>query len=248
MWWDTNKNGVRDPSELGIPGATVQLRNSGGLVLQTTTDENGNYLFTNVDPGTYYVDVTTPPPSSTPSPAAPDPTAPFTVSAGEQYLDADIGFVPTQPATIGGTVWNDTTPNGVLAGEPGIPGVTVDLLNPAGFIIATTTTDTNGNYTFTVPPGSYRVQVSDTHNVLDDFAGGPLGPNPGQDNNNQAQPYSVSVLANQTNTTADFGYVQSETPAGVIGNQVWFEADHDGIYEPLNGEVGVAGVTVQLLR
>ena len=55
VWWDTNQNGVRDPSELGIPGATVQLKNSGGTVIQTTTtDENGNYLFNNVTPGAYY--------------------------------------------------------------------------------------------------------------------------------------------------------------------------------------------------
>ena len=249
VWWDNNQNGVRDPSELGIPNTPVALvRVSDGVTIaNTTTDENGNYLFTNVNPGTYRVDVTTPPPSSTPSAAAPDPTAPFTVVANQQYLDADIGFVPTQPATIGGTVWNDTTPNGVLAGEPGIPGVTVDLLTPAGVIIATTTTDTNGNYTFIVPPGSYLVQVSDTHNVLDDFTDGPLGPNPGQDNNNQAQPYPITIGGGDSNTTADFGYVQNETPAGVIGNQVWFETDRDGIYEPLSGEVGVAGVTVELL-
>ena len=145
-------------------------------------------------------------------------------------------------------MWNDTTPNGVLAGEPGIPGVTVNLLNPAGVIIATTTTDTNGNYTFIVPPGSYLVQVSDTHNVLDDFTDAPLGPNPGTDNNNQTQPYPITIAGGNSNTTADFGYVQNQTPAGVIGNQVWVETDRDGIYEPLSGEIGVAGVTVQLLE
>ena len=133
----------------------------------------------------------------------------------------------------------------MLAGEPGIPGVTVDLLNPQGVIIATTTTDASGNYTFTVPPGSYLVQVSDTHNVLDDFTDAPLGPSQGADNNNQAQPYTITI-ASGSNTTADFGYVQNQTPAGVIGNQVWFETDHDGIYEPLNGEIGVAGVVVRL--
>ena len=36
------------------------------------------------------------------------------------------------------------------------------------------------------------------------------------------------------------------TPAGVIGNQVWYETDHDGLYEPQNGEIGVAGVVVRL--
>jgi uncharacterized repeat protein (TIGR01451 family) len=49
------------------------------------------------------------------------------------------------------------------------------------------------------------------------------------------------------NTKGDFGYYRNvTTPAGVIGNQVWYETDHDGLYEPQNGEVGVAGVVVQL--
>jgi len=254
VWWDNNQNGVRDPGELGIPGVTVQLKNSAGTVISTTvTDQNGNYLFTDVAPGTYYVEAVTPP--GNPDPAAPNPTAPFTVSAGQQYLDADIGRVPANPATIGGTVWNDLNDNGILnPGEPGIPGVTVNLLDPTtGNIIATTTTDTNGNYTFTVPAGSYLVQVSDTHNVLDDFTLGPLGPTPGADNNSQAQPYLVTVGPGETNTTADFGYeaggpTDQGEPFGVIGNQVWVETDGDGIYEPLNGEVGIAGVTVELLN
>ena len=254
VWWDTNQNGTRDPGEAGIPGATVVLRDpAGGQVALTTTDQNGNYLFTNVNPGMYYVDVTTPPANSTPSPAAPDPTAVFPVSAGEQYLDADIGFVPTAgTATVGGTVWNDTgTPpngqNGVLdSGEPGLPGVTVRLLDTSGNVIATTTTDTSGNYSFVVPAGNYLVEVTDTHNVLDDYTDSPLG-NQTADQTNKAQPYPITATVGTPNMKGDFGYYQSvTTPAGVIGNQVWYETDHDGLYEPQNGEVGVAGVVVRL--
>ena len=93
----------------------------------------------------------------------------------------------------------------------------------------------------------YFVLVSDTHNVLDDFADSPLG-NQTLDSTNKAQPYSVTVAANGINTKADFGYFQDQPRAGIIGNQVWVETDYDGVYEPLNGEVGVAGVTLQLLN
>ena len=38
------------------------------------------------------------------------------------------------------------------------------------------------------------MQVSDTHDVLDELhGGGPLGPTPGADNNSQGQPYLVTV-------------------------------------------------------
>ena len=67
------------------------------------------------------------------------------------------------------------------------------------------------------------------------------------DSTNKLQPYPVTVGNGETNTKGDFGYYRNvTTPAGVIGNQVWYETDHDGLYEPQNGEIGVAGVVVRL--
>src|SRR5207245_12516 len=51
--------------------------------------------------------------------------------------------------------------NGVLnTGEPGLPNWTIDLIDPAtGNVLQTTTTDSNGNYTFAnLSPGTYRVR------------------------------------------------------------------------------------------
>jgi SdrD B-like domain len=55
---------------------------------------------------------------------------------------ADIDFVNAQTtASIGDFVWDDLNANGVRdAGEPGIDGVTANLLNSVGAKIATTTT------------------------------------------------------------------------------------------------------------
>ncbi|MCL4394698.1 MAG: carboxypeptidase regulatory-like domain-containing protein, partial [Chloroflexi bacterium] len=62
--------------------------------------------------------------------------------------------------SIGDFVWNDLNGNGVQdAGEPGVGGVTVNLLNASGQVIATTTTDSNGKYEFTnLAAGTYAVQ------------------------------------------------------------------------------------------
>jgi len=69
IWWDTNKNGVQDTGELGVEGVTVELFRvdtadapigSGVLVDDTLTDANGNYLFTGLDGGFYYVKFTLP--------------------------------------------------------------------------------------------------------------------------------------------------------------------------------------------
>ena len=270
VWWDSNQNGVLDPGEAGIPGVTVNLvRVSDGAIISTTvTNVNGNYLFTNVVPGTYYVDAVAPPGGA--DPAAPDPTAPFTVGPGDQFLNADIGRVPAQTAVISGTLFEDINLSGTYSSttEPGLPGVSVDLIrdtnndsvwDPDGAdnlpgtaddepIIATTTTDSTGTYTFTVPGGNYLALPSDTTNTLADYTVGPLGPTPGADNNSQQQPYPVKLPAGGVNPTGDFGYVKNDPLLGKLGNQVWVETDRDGVFEPASGENGVEGVTIRMVN
>ncbi len=257
VWYDGDGDGIQDPGEPGIPGIQVCATPTAGAPICATTDANGKYLIT-VPPGTYTVAPTNPPAGYTVT----TPTSQtVTVVAGQQYLDADFGYDSnTALGTIGNQVWHDTTKNGTFAaGEPGIPGVSVGLIRDTNNngtwdtgepIIATTTTDTNGQYQFNgVPAGNYLVRISDTQNALDDYEpttviGGTA------DNTNKAIPYRIQNFpAGGNNQTADFGYVLRSVPnAGVIGNQVWYEIDVDGIYEPGEGEVGIAGVTMELLN
>lgn len=72
---ELNCNGIQDDvgsdGELGIPGVTVILKNAAGDVLATTeTNQHGNYFFTELCAGTYYVfvDETTLPDDYTPAP------------------------------------------------------------------------------------------------------------------------------------------------------------------------------------
>lgn len=49
VWFDTNADGLQDDSEgPAIPGVTVTLEVPGGPSQVTTTDAQGNYLFTDV--------------------------------------------------------------------------------------------------------------------------------------------------------------------------------------------------------
>ncbi|MDD5391314.1 MAG: SdrD B-like domain-containing protein, partial [Gallionellaceae bacterium] len=60
IWEDKNANGQQDVGETGIAGVTVQLKDAGGNVVQTTvTGANGGYGF-DVLPGTYSVQVVAP--------------------------------------------------------------------------------------------------------------------------------------------------------------------------------------------
>ncbi len=52
---DENANGRIDPNEKPIPGVTIRLAGDTGVTTQTTTDQNGEYIFSGVIPGTYRV-------------------------------------------------------------------------------------------------------------------------------------------------------------------------------------------------
>ena len=59
VWLDTNNNGLADVGESGIAGVTVRLIASNGstVLATTTTNGSGNYLFTGLTAGSYFVEV-----------------------------------------------------------------------------------------------------------------------------------------------------------------------------------------------
>ncbi len=262
VFYDANGDGVQQPSELGIPGVQVCANpTGGGFSICSTTDDNGHYRIV-VPAGSYDVAPTNPPAgysATTPSPQ------PVTVAAGEQYLDADFGYDSASLlGSIGNLIFRDVVVDGVFSGGSDEPlgGVDVCLIadsNGDGVwqggepIVATTVSagalSGSGNYLFPgVPAGDYLVNVCDTNGVLFDYTQAPLG-TPGADNHNQADPYAVELSSGENELTADFGFVQAEGPStGLIGNQVWIDADGDGVFDPNAGDVGQPGVTVDLYR
>src|SRR5581483_3685066 len=123
------------------------------VVATATTSGDGNYTFGNLNPGNYRVTVVASslPAGTTPTydldgVATPSTTA-VSLAAGQSRTDVDFGY--KYAGSVGDRVWLDTNGNGIQdAGETGINGVTVQLLNSSGTVIATTTTAGDGNYTF----------------------------------------------------------------------------------------------------
>jgi uncharacterized repeat protein (TIGR01451 family) len=231
IFHDVNSNAIQDAGDQGLEGVAVRIFDSiGNLIDAVFTDENGQYLFTGLDPsGTYTVIVET---SSLPNGGVgwnnnidPDGTLDAQTVVNLSLvpsgidLDQDFGFIGAQSNTIEGTVWSDNDGNGLLtdgtgAGPDetpnGLENVTVELKDSDGNIVATTTTDANGDYSFTgLPDATYTVSVTDKFNELANLSHTD-GPNAGDnsiDNNSQDDTgYDVSVAGGNTNSTADFGY------------------------------------------
>ncbi len=176
---DANGDGIQNVNELGIAGVTVVLTFPNGSTISTITDQNGNYTFANLAPGTYTVAFTTPV-GYTPTTANagtndnldsdPVGSSPVTVvlTAGQINTSVDAGFY--QLVNLGNTVWYDQNNNGIKdATEIGIPAVTVNLYADAnndniadGAAVAPATiTDANGLYNFVnLAPGNYIVAVT----------------------------------------------------------------------------------------
>ena len=267
VWLDTNGDGIQDAGEPGISNVLVTLYNSvGSPVRSTYTDVNGNYLFTDVTPGTYSVGVSLPPAfvfspntgaisGTTNSDIVPATgrTVTFTVNAGDQITYVDAGLKQQQSAngSVGDYVWNDINKNGIQdAGEPGIAGVTVRLVNATtNAIIATTTTDAAGNYIFNdVPAGNYLVDFvtpagyTTTTKLNSNVAASGTDSDVDPATSRTA---TFTLAAGQRITTVDAGYWLTTAPGtGKIGDRVWLDANQNGIQDA--GEANVQGVTVTL--
>jgi len=188
VWYDDDGDGIQDPGESGVEGVTVELFESDGTPatdvngnpMTTTTDPNGNYAFTDLLPGDYYV-LFTPPAGYEFSPqdagnddsedSDADPvtgqTEITTLTSGENDTTWHAGIY--QPVTVGDRVWYDDDKDGIQdvpADEPGVENVTARIFNSdgtpvtdsAGNPVGPEVTDSNGNYLFEeLPPGDYYV-------------------------------------------------------------------------------------------
>jgi hypothetical protein len=265
-----NGDGIFDPvTESGFGNVSVDLILDDGdgvwevgepIIASVDTGPNGRYSFTGVPAGSYLVRVSDTwnvlekyEPTIVPAAGAGDrnKAQPYAVAlaANEDDLTADFGYVRgggdgqgDPVGQIGDLVWHDIDGDGLRdPGEPGIAGVTVELLQGA-LSLGELTTNGAGNYVFRdLPAGSYTVRVTDDFGVLTTYIVTRLG-TPGANDNNQQQPYGVTLATDEdVNLTADFGYVQPVT----VGDFAWVDADNDGNYDV--GELPLSDVVISIL-
>jgi hypothetical protein len=168
------------------------------------------------------------------------------------YTTTDEAGIESNPATVtmpflgemhlGDTVWMDDNGNGIQdAGEKGVAGIKVELLDENGTVIDTATTDSDGHYGFVIKePGKYKVRFDDGYYYTKKSSSST------EDND--------SNIHGQNNTTGNiemnWGDNNMTIDAGItstahIGDYFWIDKNKDGIQDP--SEKGVARAKVELL-
>lgn len=252
VWDDTNANGLQDAGEAGIFGVPVELYDADGQLLQTTsTDENGNYCFTDLKPGSYSLKFLAPAglkfspkdagDNLLDSDTAEDgQTGPIFLLSGQNDPSWDAGLY--QPASLGGFVWDDQNANGIYEGNgPGIPGVAVDLYSADGTLIGTTTTGPDGRYLFPeLRPGDYYVVIHNPNGYSSSPANQGGDDTSDSDADTSGKTHFVSLLPGETDLTLWAGFNQK----AALGDYVWEDINGNGIQD--QNEPGVAGIVVSL--
>lgn len=219
VYRDDNRSSSRDGSEEGYQGQTVQLLDQdGNVVATTTTAADGSYSFEHLPDGTYSVKavkdgaLTDTEQTEDPDGTKDNASEPITLDPTQSVKEGvNFGYVPDY--SLSGTIYRDGNRSASHdSTENPYAGVTVNLLDSAGNVVATTTTDANGGYSFSkLPAGDYRVKVDTTGTLK--------GLDQTEDPDGIADSTSGTISLNNTNRTqsgVNFGYIENNSISGTI--------------------------------
>ncbi|MBM4166777.1 MAG: hypothetical protein FJ218_07690, partial [Ignavibacteria bacterium] len=216
---DANNNSAKDVGETGI--ANWKIKISGAAYDSVFTDNDGNYLFTQLLAGNYTVGEENKPGWSQTFPATPG-TYSLAVVNASNFTEKDFGNY--EVVGIYGKKFNDLNGDGTKGiNEPGIPNWKIFL---SGVATESTLTDANGDYAFfNLVSGNYTVSEEEVEGWL------------------QTKPatgtYSIDLTGGIL-TDIDFGNFKF----GKISGMNFYDANNNGLKDV--GELGIENWKIYL--
>jgi protocatechuate 3,4-dioxygenase beta subunit len=263
VYHDRSDDGIFQSSETAIGGVTVELLdgngNATGITTTTSTDPTklGFYEFRNLTPGTYGVREVQPNGwldgkdtagdhggvAASETTGRVDRITGAVLNYGDHGLNYNFGEL--LPGSITGIVeaHHDADCNFDEPPEVTLQGVQIDLLDGNGNFIRSTTTDTNGRYTFDgLVPGVYQVfehQPVAYYEGMEQVgsAGGTL----------IAQDHIVDIHIGSDVHAVNYDFCE-HIGVNLSGN-VYHDRSDDGIFNraPEGPEEGIGGVVLKLI-
>jgi hypothetical protein len=245
---DTNGDGVRNTGEPGLAGVQIHLFGTDNLNravhLHTTTNANGNYSFS-VAPGNYTACETVPAGYTQSFPTAGPSCSGHTGASGIGYavtltsgsLDSGNDFGNFQNGTKSGTKFEDQNANGIRdVGEPGLAGVQIHLFGTDGrgnAVHLHASTDANGAYTISAPPGIYTACETVPAGYTQSFP--TSGPSCAGHTGASGTGWAVTLTSGSLDSGNDFGNFRNAAISGTKFKDADAGGDRD------TGEVGLSG-------
>ncbi|MEM6687956.1 MAG: SdrD B-like domain-containing protein [Planctomycetota bacterium] len=248
-------DGHFDGEDVPQAGVSVELLDdSGNRVAGTTTDSNGRYFFGDLPVGNYRVQ------SSTPAGLIEGSASVGLIDGVRVGLlqsdnlitridlppggdGVDYNFCVIQPVQLSGHVYHDANRDGRRnAGEQGISGTTVTLVDNTGATVANVLTDNDGRYEFSqLSPGTYTVVETQPTGYLDgqESIGTVSGVVTGRQIEND-QITQITIAQGLAGINYDFG---EYLPSSIEG-RVHVDDDGDCLVDP--EEELLSGVVIQL--
>jgi hypothetical protein len=176
-FYDLNRDGIRQDGEAPLVNLVLTLQDSEGNVLAGPLETNlsGSYDLRSgvAAPGTYYLDFAQYPTpyvfteqdqgedEARDSDVGSDGRIPVTITYAATHVNLDVGMYRAN-ILVGGTVFNDLNENGVEdESEPGVNNIQVAAIDRETMLsIATTATNSDGEYQLSVDPSSCSEHTS----------------------------------------------------------------------------------------
>ncbi|MGL4409437.1 MAG: beta strand repeat-containing protein [Zoogloea sp.] len=172
-------------------------------------------------------------------------------SGGEISGSIDNNFAEVVQSTLSGQVFLDQNNNGVLnAADSGISGVAIQLLNGSGTVVASTTTDSSGNYSFAnLNPGTYSIvepaQPANTSNGLTVAGSMANGGTAGTPTGLATLPSKIAGIILPPNTTSSANNFAEITNNRTLSGQVFLDYNNNGSFNS-GTDHGLGGQVITL--